>query len=323
MSLSKELNENMFISKAMFDSLNHGLSGALGACVTTFMLYPMENVKTRLQSLIKAKQQHEEEQKLTKTTIEEEVKQEETEIKNAKATFLDVMKTIYKEEGYQGFYKGIVPYVCGILASFGIYFFWYEFFRQRFLSGGYEAMGYIKSALFAGLIGATLANPIWVIHLRILLEKKKGHVGMLEAAKKIYHQEGPSGFFKGTKAGYILVLNPIIQFVVYEFLKKKFENSKYRAIIHFVAGAISKALATYLTYPYQTLKTILQANEHENVSIMENISNIYQKHGLGGFYKGLSAKLTQTVINSALLLVLYEEIHRFIESVLGTLLKKQ
>jgi hypothetical protein len=63
-------------------------------------------------------------------------------------------------------------------------------------------------------------------------------------------------------------------------------DSKYRAIIHFLSGAISKALATYLTYPYQTLKTILQANEHENVSILENIANIYHKHGLGGFYKG-------------------------------------
>jgi len=322
MSLSKEANENYIISKAMFDSLNHGLSGALGACVTTFMLYPVENVKTRLQSLIKAKQQHEENLKQEKSEVEEEKKQEQQEIKNAKATFLDVIKTIFKEEGYQGFYKGIVPYVCGILASFGIYFFWYEFFRQRFLSGTFEAVGYIKSALFAGLIGATLANPIWVVHLRILLEKKKEHLGMFETAKRIYKQEGIGGFFKGTKAGYILVLNPIIQFLVYEFLKKKFENSKYRAIIHFVSGAISKALATYLTYPYQTLKTIMQANEHENVSILENISNIYQKHGFGGFYKGLSAKLAQTVINSALLLVLYEEIHRLIESVLGKLLKK-
>jgi len=302
--------------------LNHGLSGALGACVTTFMLYPVDNVKTRLQSLIKAKQQHEETFKQTKNDIEGEKQQEQQEIKNAKSTFLDVMKTIYKEEGYQGFYKGIVPYVCGILASFGIYFFWYEFFRQRFLSGEFEALGYIKSALLAGVIGATFANPIWVIHLRILLEKKKEHLSMFECAKRIYQHEGIAGFFKGTKAGLILVLNPIIQFLVYEFLKKKFENSKYRAIIHFLSGAISKALATYLTYPYQTLKTILQANEHDNVSIPENIKNIYQKHGLGGFYKGLSAKLSQTVVNSALLLVLYEEIHRLIESVLGKLLQK-
>ena len=49
---------------------------------------------------------------------------------------------------------------------------------------------------------------------------------MFEAAKKIYRQEGVAGFFKGTKAGYILVLNPIIQFLVYEFLKKKFESKQ-------------------------------------------------------------------------------------------------
>ena len=31
----------------------------------------------------------------------------------------------------------------------------------------------------------------------------------------------------------------------------------------------------------------MQANENENVSVMENIKNIYQKHGLGGYYKGM------------------------------------
>lgn len=50
---------------------------------------------------------------------------------------------------------------------------------------------------------------------------------MFEAASKIYQTEGIAGFFKGTAAGVILVANPIIQFLVYEFLKKKFER-KYK-----------------------------------------------------------------------------------------------
>ena len=54
------------------------------------------------QNRIKAKQQHEENLKQAKTDVEEEKKQEQQEIKQAKATFLDVIKTIYKEEGYQG-----------------------------------------------------------------------------------------------------------------------------------------------------------------------------------------------------------------------------
>ena len=44
----------------------------------------------------------------------------------------------------------------------------------------------------------------------------------MKAIKQIYEKEGIDGFFKGLGAGYVLVLNPIIQFVAYEYLKKRF-----------------------------------------------------------------------------------------------------
>ena len=44
--------------------------------------------------------------------------------------------------------------------------------------------------------------------------------GTLEIMREIYQREGISAFFKGCIANLILVINPVINFVIYEFLKK-------------------------------------------------------------------------------------------------------
>jgi len=54
----------------------------------------------------------------------------------------------------------------------------------------------------------------------------------------------------------------------------------------FLAGAISKAIATFATYPYQTLKTNLQANKQKNMSQFELIQEIFKNKGIQGFFNG-------------------------------------
>jgi len=119
------------------------------------------------------------------------------------------------------------------------------------------------------------------------------------------------------------VLNPIIQFLVYEFLKRKFENSKYKTAMVFLAGAISKAIATFITYPYQTMKTNMQANKQKNISQVELIKEILKHKGLQGFFNGFGAKLSQTVINSALMLVIYEKIQVVVKQLLLALFTRK
>jgi len=57
----------------------------------------------------------------------------------------------------------------------------------------------------------------------------------------------------------LLVINPIIQFEVYERLKQiiqqRFKNNQF--IANFINGAISKAIATILTFPYIVIRTYL------------------------------------------------------------------
>ncbi|KAJ1330252.1 hypothetical protein BSLG_009567 [Batrachochytrium salamandrivorans] len=77
--------------------------------------------------------------------------------------------------------------------------------------------------------------------------------GTLEAARKIFREEGVMGFFRGLFPALVLVINPVIQFTVYERLRIWWEKRIGRslhAFDFFVLGALSKSLATSITYPY-------------------------------------------------------------------------
>jgi len=75
--------------------------------------------------------------------------------------------------------------------------------------------------------------------------------------------------------------------------------------VNFVAGALSKFLSTMVTYPYSTLKVNMQGKKSRRGLLMV-LLEIYVAYGLKGFYKGIGSKLIGTVLNMAIMMVLYE-----------------
>ena len=49
----------------------------------------------------------------------------------------------------------------------------------------------------------------------------------MQICYKMYKKEGILSFFKGIEASLFLVINPIIQFIIYEFLKKKLKCENF------------------------------------------------------------------------------------------------
>ena len=84
-------------------------------------------------------------------------------------------------------------------------------------------MSMIKSSGTAGCIGSIATNPFWVLKTK----QAHGNISIIEAGKQLISEEGFFSLWKGLLASLILVSNPIIQFCVYEWLKKrKFVDSK-------------------------------------------------------------------------------------------------
>jgi len=98
---------------------------------------------------------------------------------------------------------------------------------------------------------------------------------------EIRKREGLAGFWKGIKPALILVSNPVVQFVSYGFLKQQLGitgSGSDSTMKIFAAGAMSKLIATLVTYPILTVKTLLQAKKGENLGVMECVYRIYKLH---------------------------------------------
>lgn len=120
--------------------------------------------------------------------------------------------------------------------------------------------------------------------------------------------------WKGLSSSLILVSNPIIQFVIYEQLKKTLsidKSSGWYDLVIFLMGALSKMISTLCTYPI----TVVRTKQHISVGKdkwSKIVKTIVSNEGFKGLFKGIEPKLFQTVLNSALLLMLFERIKQIL-----------
>ena len=124
----------------------------------------------------------------------------------------------------------------------------------------------------AGASASVFANPFWFMNTRLTLAKKEAGAGKQTISGlicKILDEEGFQAFYAGVLPNMILVLNPIINFVVYEAIKDWLTVNKSASTLQiFIASSIGKLLATFATYPILTIRVRMQANK-DNRSIFE------------------------------------------------------
>jgi adenine nucleotide transporter 17 len=73
----------------------------------------------------------------------------------------------------------------------------------------------------AGIVSAVATNPFWVLKTK----QAQNRTSIIKAGKDLVNSEGFFALWKGLAASLILVSNPIIQFGIYEWLKKKLPNA--------------------------------------------------------------------------------------------------
>jgi len=220
------------------------------------------------------------------------------------------------------------------------------------------------AACLSGSIMVLITNPIWLIKTRMQLQLKRTqqammkqniphkegmihapYRNMLDAASTILREEGPLALYKGTIPALLLTSHGGIQFVVYEFLKRKFnalqssESSKTQTQNTFfmdrfqnslgvlTMGGISKVVASTATFPLQTIKariqqrtqgvelmnggevTIIKRTEYKGV--IDCIHGIWKNEGARGFFKGCATNAMRVAPSSAVTFVLYEGLMDF------------
>lgn len=162
----------------------------------------------------------------------------------------------------------------------------------------------------AGSATVIITNPIWVVNTRVTTrqQEKTKDVEAGESSQPakapstigtlllLLKNEGPQALFAGVIPALVLVINPILQYTLFEQLKNTVEKRrKVTPVVAFLLGALGKLFATAITYPYITVKSQMHVqNEGNKEGSLAALARIVRERGYAGLYRGkcqITAKL--------------------------------
>jgi solute carrier family 25 (peroxisomal adenine nucleotide transporter), member 17 len=157
----------------------------------------------------------------------------------------------------------------------------------------------------AGSATVLITNPIWVVNTRITAHQSQSNESVLpksenpfkpkkpstlDTLRSLIRDEGVAALFAGVLPALVLVINPILQYTIFEQLRNILETRKRKVTTYdiFYLGAIGKLLATTITYPYITVKSRMHVAKKDapKESMGESLARIIREEGWNGLYKG-------------------------------------
>ncbi|OKL57374.1 hypothetical protein UA08_07689 [Talaromyces atroroseus] len=279
------------------DNIAHALAGAGGGILSMVLTYPLITLSTRAQ----------------------------VESKRAQSSTLDAVRHIIQREGISGLYSGLNSALFGISMTNFVYYYWYEWTRAAFEKAAEKAgraskkLTTVESIIAGAIAGSAtvlLTNPIWVVNTRMTArrseENEQGLPGSgakksrstIQTLMDLLRHEGPSALFAGVLPALVLVINPILQYTIFEQLKNALERRRrVTPTDAFYLGAIGKILATSITYPYITVKSRMHvaSKDDPRQTLNGSLKKIIKEEGYTGLYKGIAPKVTQSAITAAFL----------------------
>ena len=303
-----------------YETLVHAIAGSVGSMTAMSVFYPLDTVRSRLQ-------------------LEENRQSKDT---------LTMLQELVQEEGIESLYRGLSPVLTSLCASGFVYFYTFHGLRAVFSTPNadgskHSAVRDLTLGALAGAINVFTTTPFWVVNTRMKMQGIKSRAGASRSAQRypsydgifdglvtIWQQEGPSALWAGAIPSLVLVSNPAIQFMLYESLKRRVmkllssssnngSNVPLNSGVIFALGAISKSISTVITYPLQVVqsKSRYGSEEVKNKRMIQILLEILSRDGVaGGLYKGLEAKLLQTVLTTALMYLCYEKIVSLVFTIL-------
>jgi solute carrier family 25 folate transporter 32 len=233
---------------------DHLIAGTTAGCVSTILLYPLDIIKVRY-----AVHTH------------------------RNPSILSGLAHMWRVEGTRSLYQGMLPACVGSSVAWGGYFFFYERAKIRMIAAEEDGSGrglhsghHIRAGFEAGTVMVLFTNPIWLIKTRMQLQRTqaahavttatspnfpnagvdKRYTGMLNAFTTILREEGVLGLYKGVLPAMVGTTHGVVQFTVYEQLKKIDDKYIPRSIFTLAIGGLSKIIAATITFPYQVRESV-------------------------------------------------------------------
>lgn len=230
----------------------------------------------------------------------------ESEYENA----ADAARKIYRTEGgIAGLYVGLVHDTAKTVADSFLFFLAYNFLRRRRLNDRYGSplsrrllppQDELSIGFVAGATTKLLTTPLATVVTRkqtAAMTARKGKDGegppysrlatsslsTQEIVRSIYDEKGMAGFWSGYSASLVLTLNPSITFFLFELFKRAISSGASRDAPSpsstFLIAAISKAIASSITYPFSLAKARAQSRVSDSSSTLSSSTNTRDSMG--------------------------------------------
>ena len=140
------------------------------------------------------------------------------------------IKSIVREKGVSGLYKGVLPTVIKQSSNQGIRFMTFETYKQYLTEGQDNDSLTIKQALMGGMLSGAVSclgnNPIDMVKTRMQGIEAGQYSSTSDCIKQVLTKEGPMAFYKGVGARLMRVIpGQGIIFACYEQISSFLEKN--------------------------------------------------------------------------------------------------
>lgn len=253
------------------------MAGAVAGIIELCLMYPVDTVKTRMQSL----------------TSEE-----------GNQGMVRVLRKMVKEEGAFRPMRGM-SVIAGVAGpAHAVYFASYEFVKSIAHRGW---VTYGVAGTVATLLHDAVVNPAEVIKQRMQMAGSP-YKSVSDCVRTVYRREGLVAFYRSY--GTQLALNvpfQVVQFMAYEAMQDLTNRErKYKLWLNFLNGGVAGGVATIVTNPLDVCKTLINTQEKKVSGMIAAFRAVRSSSGLPGFFRGLTPRMLQQMASNAICWSIYE-----------------
>lgn len=215
----------------------------------------------------------------------------------------DAFIQILRSEGFLGLYAGLPAALVGVASTNFAYFYWYSQLRALYHTYRGGPQGTLSTAAElllgagAGALATVFTIPVSVITTRQQTAIRSERDTLAGTARAIVREDGVQGLWKGLKPSLVLCVNPAITYGSFEKMKEfvltRVGGKDLNPLMAFYVGALSKTLATIVTYPYIMAKVRLQWKAPKDIegkvekytSAVDVLTRVLKSEGILGWYK--------------------------------------
>ncbi|KAL3050324.1 mitoferrin-2 [Trematomus bernacchii] len=286
----------------------HMWAGAVAGIMEHCLMFPIDCVKTRMQSLQPAPAAR---------------------YRNV----MDALRRIIATEGVWRPMRGLNATAVGAGPAHALYFASYEKLKKTLSDaihpGANSHLANGTAGCVATVLHDAIMNPTEVVKQRMQMYNSP-YRGVMDCVRAVWYKEGPGAFYRSYTTQ--LTMNVPFQalhFMTYEYLQELLNpHRQYNPSSHMMSGALAGAIAAAATTPLDVCKTLLNTQEsltlhslspsqgpgqgqgqgaHRQISgLAHAFRTVYRLGGLPGFFKGVQARIIYQMPSTAISWSVYE-----------------